>query len=74
MPEAPPLWRILRRNWSKTLSSPFLQLPLSHSDAVLPKLMMAPKRLISDENKESGESVNVSEPQPLTSGFTGEKL
>ncbi|MPC74695.1 hypothetical protein E2C01_069068 [Portunus trituberculatus] len=32
---------------------------------------MAPKRLISDENKESGESVSVSEPNPFTSGFTG---
>ncbi|MPC51978.1 hypothetical protein E2C01_045837 [Portunus trituberculatus] len=39
---------------------------------------MAPKRLISGENKESGESASVSEPQPSTSGFTeitpGEKL
>ncbi|MPC59029.1 hypothetical protein E2C01_053044 [Portunus trituberculatus] len=32
---------------------------------------MAPKRLISGENKESGESESVSEPQPSTSGFTG---
>ncbi|MPC96901.1 hypothetical protein E2C01_092182 [Portunus trituberculatus] len=32
---------------------------------------MAPKRLISGENKESNTSANVSEPQPSTSGFTG---
>ncbi|MPC88854.1 hypothetical protein E2C01_083776 [Portunus trituberculatus] len=38
---------------------------------VLSKLMMAPKRLSSDENKESGESASVSEPQPSSSGFTG---
>ncbi|MPC28885.1 hypothetical protein E2C01_022099 [Portunus trituberculatus] len=32
---------------------------------------MAPKRLISDENKEFSGSASVSEPQPSTSGFTG---
>ncbi|MPD06666.1 hypothetical protein E2C01_102490 [Portunus trituberculatus] len=32
---------------------------------------MASKRLISDENKESSERANVSEPQPSTTGFTG---
>ncbi|MPC47768.1 hypothetical protein E2C01_041526 [Portunus trituberculatus] len=35
------------------------------------KLRMAPKRLISGENKESGENASVSEPQPSISGFTG---
>ncbi|MPC67241.1 hypothetical protein E2C01_061411 [Portunus trituberculatus] len=32
---------------------------------------MAPKRLISDENKESSESASVSEPHPSSSGFMG---
>ncbi|MPC47504.1 hypothetical protein E2C01_041253 [Portunus trituberculatus] len=32
---------------------------------------MAPKRHISGENKESGKSASVSEPQHSTSGFTG---
>ncbi|MPC73441.1 hypothetical protein E2C01_067770 [Portunus trituberculatus] len=32
---------------------------------------MAPKRLNSDENKESGESASVSEPKHSISGFTG---
>ncbi|MPC61280.1 hypothetical protein E2C01_055348 [Portunus trituberculatus] len=32
---------------------------------------MAPKRLISGENKESGESASVSEPPHSISGFTG---
>ncbi|MPC89077.1 hypothetical protein E2C01_084006 [Portunus trituberculatus] len=32
---------------------------------------MVPKRHNSDENKESGESASVSEPQHSTSGFTG---
>ncbi|MPC56324.1 hypothetical protein E2C01_050278 [Portunus trituberculatus] len=34
---------------------------------------MAPKRLINDENKESGESESVSVPQHSISGFTGIK-
>ncbi|MPC87095.1 hypothetical protein E2C01_081947 [Portunus trituberculatus] len=32
---------------------------------------MAPKRLIGDENKVSGESASVSEPQHSISRFTG---
>ncbi|MPC90110.1 hypothetical protein E2C01_085079 [Portunus trituberculatus] len=32
---------------------------------------MAPKRLNSAENKESGDSASVSETQPSISGFTG---
>ncbi|MPC43924.1 WW domain-containing adapter protein with coiled-coil [Portunus trituberculatus] len=35
---------------------------------------MAPKRLISDKNKESGESASVNEPQHSISGFTGVTL
>ncbi|MPC47134.1 hypothetical protein E2C01_040869 [Portunus trituberculatus] len=32
---------------------------------------MAPKRLISGDNKESGETASVSEPQNSINGFTG---